>query len=216
MRAAGRLDPPVPVLYAISTKLDERCRPKYGKSGPIIDVFSATGTITGSVPWVDLALVLGGRAPYWPANLRVAEAMRFWQPGDPPVRVTPVLPSEVALVRELSTRTIDGSNAHRTLEYLVYAVEHQAAFRAGFDGSTALGLGGAGRVELAAVPSRKPVPPLLDRATRRAGWLEILAMADPLARSVITFYMVHLGGGDLPLPSAEATEVRPGKPAAGK
>lgn len=216
MEAAARLDPPAPLLYAISTKLDERRSTRYGKTGPILDVFSPTGTLTGSVQWVDLALVLGGRAPYWPTNLRVAEAMRFWRAGDPPVRVTPVLPTEVALVRELAARMIAGSDAHRTLEYLVYAVERQAAFRAGFDGRTALGSGGADRLELAAIPSRKPVLPLLNKATRRAGWLEILSMADPLARSVISFYMIHLGGWDLPLPSTEAAGMRPGKPPFGK
>lgn len=78
---APNIAPTVPRVFKV--------RHDFGLYGPSLWVLDQRGEhIDADEPaWPELALVLGGRAPYWPYGLRNAATMSQWRPGDEPVEV---------------------------------------------------------------------------------------------------------------------------------
>lgn len=179
--AATRLEPPVAQVLGVEHD--------FGMAGPSLARRDAGGDpIAGQDPlWPELALVLGGRTPYWPLLLRDPGAMRRWRPGDPPVAVTAATagPDPVPALRLAAAIPAD-QTAHRVLAEFAGSIQRAAGEEAGIEIELATGDPERARwVELAATNLEVPDLGDLDEVVRRDGWLAITARPDPLAHQVV-------------------------------
>lgn len=70
--------------------------------------------------------MLGGQAPYWPTEIRTAELLTSWEPGDAPA-ITPAVPVlDTAPLLRLAAMLPDGSPAERTLVNLAQTLQSRA------------------------------------------------------------------------------------------
>ncbi|MGO4612698.1 hypothetical protein AB4Z47_01235 [Nocardia sp. 2TAF39] len=165
-------------------------RHDFGFRGPSLSVYDESGRMIdadGPV-WPELALVLGGRAPYWPYELRDGAAMRRWRPGAPPVRVAAAFDAlDPAPLLRLAAIIPAGDTAHAVLVALARYAEHRAS---GDAADTVEMITGdpnmAPWVDLAATSMQVPEPGDLEEVVGRDGWLSIAARTDTLAHQAVS------------------------------
>ncbi|MBC7299490.1 hypothetical protein [Nocardia salmonicida] len=187
-----------------------RIRSDFGFRGPTLAVHDEHGTILESVKpvWPELALLLGGRAPYWPDGLRDTAAMRQWQPGDPTaiVSVTGAQPDPAPLLR-LADTLPDTTTAHAVLVNLA----HGSLCRASNDVAETV-------KEMAADPNRAqwtvlaatnppaPEPVELNDVVLRDGWLSVTARTDTLAHEAVLAVLASGHTDGFPYTAAERVD----------
>lgn len=181
-----------------------RVGPGWGIDGP--DLFTWTRSAPRSeadeVEWADLARVLGRPAPYWPSNVRLAELITEWQPGDRVVRHHGTTGVDVVPLLQMAIRYPAGHPVHRTLIHAAQTITARESIF--FEGDLLEErLRGqritAEQIEFAAVPAPPPAAPEeLDETTRRIGWRELLQRDDRLAEQCLDTLFAWNGGDDLP------------------
>ncbi|MBF6227140.1 hypothetical protein IU470_18770 [Nocardia abscessus] len=162
----------------------------FGFRGPTLSVHDESGrAIKDDEPvWPELALVLGGRAPYWPYGLRDAAAMRRWRPGDPPVPVAAAVDAlDPAPLLRLAALIPAGDTAHAVLVALARYAEH----RPNQDAAHTVEMitedpNMAAWVDLAAISMPVPEPDDLEEVVLRDGWLSVAARTDTLAHHAVS------------------------------
>ncbi|MGX1762271.1 hypothetical protein ACWIG5_36130, partial [Streptomyces lydicus] len=183
--AAAQLAPRVPTVIKVGHD--------FGFRGPSLSVHEESGRrIDVKEPvWPELALVLGGRAPYWPYRLRDGAAMRRWRPGNPAVPVAAAVsvdaaPDPVPLLR-LATAVPATDTAHAALLALAQHSQHQASEGAARTVEMLTSdQNMAPWVDLAATSLQFPEPDDLDEVVLRDGWLSIAARTDTLAHEAVS------------------------------
>ncbi|MFC9965214.1 MULTISPECIES: hypothetical protein [Nocardia] len=196
---AAKVTPPVPRVVKV--------RHDFGLRGPSLWVLDQRGEhldADGPV-WPELALVLGGRAPYWPYGLRDAAAMSRWRPGDEPVEIASslVTPDPTPLLQLAATLPAD-TTAHAVLTHLAA----DARYRAGRDVAQTIKiitteLDMAHWTELAATSPAVTEPADLDEVVLRDGWLNIAARTDTLARNAMRAVLASGHNDGFPYTAAE-------------
>lgn len=197
--AAVELAPRVPRVI--------RVRHDFGFRGPSLSVHDESGRrIEGDkTVWPELALVLGGRAPYWSYRLRDLAAMQAWKPGAPPAVVSAAIeaPDPAPLLR-LATTLPTSDTAHAVLVNLAQSAQHRT------NASVAHELemitddpNMAPWVDLAATNLQVAEPEDLDDVVLRDGWLTIAARTDTLAHQVVVEVLKSGHTAGMPYTAAE-------------
>jgi hypothetical protein len=180
--AAAKLVPRVPRVIKVHHD--------FGFRGPSLSVHDESGrAIKADEPvWPELALVLGGRAPYWPYGLRDAAAMRRWRPGDPSVPVAAAVDAlDPAPLLRLAALIPAGDTAHAVLVELARYAEHRASEDAAHTVEMITGDPNmAAWVDLAATSMQVPEPDDLDEVVLRDGWLAVAARIGTLAHQAVS------------------------------
>ncbi|GAB2452129.1 hypothetical protein [Nocardia tengchongensis] len=208
-----------------------KVRHDFGLRGPSLWVHEESGhRIEGDkTVWPELALVLGGRAPYWPYRLRDLAAMQAWRPGDPPAVVSAQIeaPDPVPLLR-LATTIPTSDTAHAVLVTLAQHSQHRT--NTGVAHTIEMITDDPNMspwVELAATNLPVPEPDDLDEVVLRDGWLTIAARTDTLGHQVMAEVLKSGDNAGLPYTAAEyvdpstglgrqwASRLRPTRPYAG-
>lgn len=200
--AAAHLAPRVPRVIMV--------RHDIGGHGPTLAVHDESGrTITvGETLWPELALVLGGRAPYWAYGLRDAEAMGRWRPGHPPIPVAASVsvhtaPDPVPLLR-LAAAIPASETAHAALTALAAHTQYQASVNPAHTLDTITANPAmAPWIDVAATSMPVPEPADLDEVVLRDGWLAITARLDTLAYQAVREARKSWHGQWLPYSAAE-------------
>lgn len=180
--AAAELAPRVPRVIKV--------RHDFGVRGPSLSVHDESGRAIGADEpvWPELALVLGGRAPYWPYGLRDGAAMRRWRPGVPAVPVAAAVDAfdPVPLLRLAATLPA-ADTAHTVLIALAQYAQHRACQDAASTIDMITGDSNmAPWVELAATSLQVPEPDDPGEVVWRDGWLTIAARTDTLAHQAVS------------------------------
>jgi hypothetical protein len=178
-----------------------------GIHGPGLSLHDEAGrrVESGEPLWPELALVLGGRAPYWPLRLRDAAAMRRWRPGNPPVPVAAAIeaPDPAPLLR-LAAAIPATDTAHAVLMELAQSAHCRAGEDAARDvEDITTDPDVASWVELGATSLRFPEPPDLDEVVHRDGWLAVAARPDTLAHQAVVEVLKSGYTSGLPYTTAE-------------
>lgn len=196
--AAANLAPRVPTVIKV--------RHDFGIWGPSLAVHDDAGIrLDDDEPvWPELALVLGGRAPYWPAGLREASSMLQWHPGIPPAEVAAAVEIDPAPVLRLAATLPTTDTAHAVLLELVQHVQYRASEYAEHTIQTVTeDPKVAAWVELAATSLPVPAPAELDDVVLRDGWLTVASRPDTLAHQSVVQALRYGHTAALPYTSAE-------------
>lgn len=187
-----------------------KVRHDFGPYGPSLWALNDRGEhLDADVPmWPELALVLGGRAPYWPYGLRDTAAMSRWRPGDEPVEIDSSLavPDPTPLL-QLAATLPAGTTAHAVL----IQIAADARYRAARDVAELIEIVATDRdmarwTELAATSPAVAEPADLDDVVLRDGWLSILARTDTLARDAVRAILACGHNDGFPYTAAERVD----------
>ncbi|MEV0766212.1 hypothetical protein [Nocardia sp. NPDC050435] len=191
-----------------------RVRHDAGRHGPGLSAHDETGHLLDGDDnplWPELALVLGGRAPFWPYELRDPDAMRRWRPGHPPIQITA---ADGSVNPDSLLRLASILPATDTAHVIALNLAQWAQFGASSNAAFSLGLSTEDArhtawLDVAATPVPVAEPPELDDVIGRDGWLNIAARTDPLSHEAISQARRSSGHDQwLPYTSAEYIDPR--------
>ncbi|WP_405183653.1 hypothetical protein [Nocardia sp. NBC_01377] len=177
------------------------------RPGPSLQIRDQSGARVpdDQTDWADLALVLGGRAPYWPVELRQRAAILRWQPGDAPTPIAELaVRPDPALLSNLAAILPPGSSGHTVAIAAVAAARHRAsdeAARAVARITDNPDIEAWTEVPVTAVPVPQPTTP--PEVVRRDGWLSIAGHTSDIAHRVMAAVVACGPTRDLPYSSAE-------------
>jgi hypothetical protein len=159
--------------------------------------------------WTHLSAVLGEPLPYWPPTLRDRRLLAAWNPEAEPTTAMPVPALDTAALLTMASTYPEGSPTARVLVNLARRAHSQAIKSAE---QTLQLVEEAGttdaQLRVAARPLPAPAGDLreVDSTTRRAGWLDVLARTDDLARRCVTEASRWDGGADLPFSNPQQVD----------
>jgi hypothetical protein len=159
--------------------------------------------------WANLSAVLNLPLPYWSPTLRDRRLLAAWTPTAEPTTAMPVPTLDTAALLAMASTYPDGHAASRVLVNLARLAHSQAADAAEQDleliGKTAVA---AEQLRVAARPLHTPDADLrdVDATARRAGWLDLLARTDDLARRCVAEADRWDAGADLPFSNPQQVD----------
>ncbi|WP_152748294.1 hypothetical protein [Micromonospora sp. RV43] len=159
--------------------------------------------------WLDLAGVLGQPLPWWPRNLRDKQLLLNWEPSTEPVTVMAAPALDTGALLMMASTYPEAHPAARVLVNLARLAHAQAAASAA---QTVELVEKAklpdGVLRIAARPLSVPEADLddIEPTQRRAGWLDLLARGDDLARRCVREVTDWDAGADLPYSNPQHIE----------
>ncbi|MDG4795203.1 hypothetical protein [Micromonospora sp. WMMD1082] len=159
--------------------------------------------------WIEVAAVVGHPLPWWPVTLRDARLLRDWTPSTDTVTAMAVPALDTAALLMMASTYPQTHPAARVLVHLARLAHAQAASSAETLVSMVEGADlPDGVLRIAARPMPVPDGDLdaVDPTHRRAGWLDLLARTDDLARRCVREVTNWDAGSDLPYSNPQSIE----------
>ncbi|MFF4618235.1 hypothetical protein [Nonomuraea jabiensis] len=173
--------------------------PDFSHHGPSLSAIcpSAPGTYYPS--WPQLAQVIGGPIPFWPAGARTDELIKRWRPEmGTAVTLAVAEPDPVPLLRMAAV--VEPGFIRDTLINMAQVIQHQATEAARDNLRHVQRTADPSTYVIAAEPMDTPAAGRDDipEDMRRATWLEVLRRTDILAQDCLRVARLWNGGKDLP------------------
>ncbi|MGC4808656.1 hypothetical protein [Micromonospora sp. DT233] len=157
--------------------------------------------------WLDLSGVLGQPVPWWPFNLRDKQLLLDWKPSTDAVTAMAVPALDTGALLMMASTYPETHPAARVLVNLARLAHAQAAGSAEQDIEIVKKAHlPDGVLHIAARPLPMPDADDIKPTQRRAGWLDLLARADDLARRCVREVTRWDAGADLPYSSPHHIE----------
>ncbi|MEU1813404.1 hypothetical protein [Micromonospora aurantiaca (nom. illeg.)] len=157
--------------------------------------------------WLDLAAVVGQPLPWWPLNLRDEQLLLNWEPSTDSVTALAVPALDTGALLTMASTYPEAHPAARVLVNLARLAHAQAVASAEQDvklvGKANLP---GGVLHIAARPLPVPGADDIEATQRRAGWLDLLARTDDLARRCVREVTDWDAGADLPYSNPQHIE----------